>query len=88
MKQITLPSYMVYALVIGLLLIVVIFVFGMKDGNQCLSNPLVYGADKATSDDTGKVTCSCNFQNPKYQTLYFDEEEMSLISPLYQDNPY
>ena len=64
----------------------VLFVFAMNDGNQCLSNPLVYGVNKATSEDTGKLSCSCNFQNPKYQTLYFDEEKMSISNPLYDDS--
>ena len=78
MKQITLPSYLIYTLIIGLLLIVVIFVFAMKDGNQCLSNPLVYGANKASTPETGGVMCSCNFANPNYKTLYFDKNRMSV----------
>ena len=85
MKQITLPSYLVYTLLIGLILIVVIFFFAMDDGNQCLSNPLVYGVEKATSEDTGPIACSCQFSNPSYTTLYFDVDGMSTQNPLFND---
>lgn len=81
MKQITLPSYLVYTFIIGLLLIVTIFVFGMKDGNQCLSSPLVYGAQKASTPETGGAFCTCSFRDPDYAPLYFDKDGMSIDPP-------
>lgn len=82
MKTITLPSYVVYTVVLGLFLIVGIFYFAMEDGNACLNSPLVYGAEKASTPETGGALCSCSFVNDKYQPLYFDEDGMS-VDPFY-----
>lgn len=54
----------------------------MQDGSQCLSNPLVYGAQKAMEEDVGGIQCSCQFLNPLYSNLYFNDEEMS-VYPFY-----
>lgn len=83
MKQITLPAYLIYGLFLALIVIVGIFFFAMKDGNACLSNPLIYGVEKATDENTGRVTCSCDFANPDYVTLYFDVDGMRAKNPLF-----
>ncbi len=51
-----------------------IFFFALQDGNTCVSDPLVYGAERATGDDQGKLMCSCSFSNPFYASFYFDNE--------------
>lgn len=84
MSSITIPKYLFYSLMIGILLISAIFFFAMKDGNSCISNPMIYGAKKATNDDTGSLQCSCSFSNLKYAPFYFNEKEMgsgSLLAP-------
>ena len=78
MNTTTLPSYVLYTLVIGLIIIVGIFYLAMQDGNQCLDSPLIYGADKATTPETGGVRCSCSFVNPDYAPLYFSKDGMSI----------
>ena len=83
MKHITIPIFLFYTLIIGIFAILVIFMFAMNDGNQCLNNPLVYGAKKATTPETGGVKCSCGFLNPKYEPFYFDADGISLETNLY-----
>ncbi len=78
MKYYTIPSYLLYGLVIGIILISGIFFFAMQDANKCLGNPLVYGAKKAVSDESGPVICSCTFQSTSYVPFYFDENGMSV----------
>tara|TARA_R100001530_G_scaffold100349_1_gene69744 strand:- start:183 stop:437 length:255 start_codon:yes stop_codon:yes gene_type:complete len=82
MKSITLPSYVVYALLIGIILISVIFFFAMRDGNSCLSNPMVYGARKATNAETGDIRCSCRFSDPSYAPFYFDTDKITIGNSL------
>lgn len=79
MKQITIPLYLLYGLLVAILLISAIFFFGMKDGNQCIGNPLLYGAEKASGPVSGDLTCSCGFSNPSYARFYFDKDNMSVI---------
>lgn len=83
MKRVTLPAFLVYTLLISIMIIVGIFFFAMKDGNACISDPLVYGVQKATTDQTGDITCSCKFSSPEYSTLYFDVNGMSTEPELY-----
>ncbi len=85
MKQITVPTYLIYGLLIAILLISGIFFFAMKDGNACINNSFIYGVKKATSEETGHVTCSCDFSNPEYATLYFDIDGMSTKNLLYDN---
>ena len=82
MKQLTLPTYVFYVLVIGVIVISSLFFFAMKDGGRCLGNPMVYGANKAVNEATGPIQCSCSFQSPSYAPFYFDTKGMSTVSPL------
>jgi len=51
---------------------------GLKDAEQCLANPFVYGAESITSDKTGNVHCSCNFESPNYAPFYFDNDSLEI----------
>ena len=61
-------------LAITLIITIMIFVFGLKDGNQCLKNPFVYGAEKLSKEPQGDLLCSCGFFNPGYETFFFDKD--------------
>jgi len=55
----------------------------MKDGNFCLSNPLIYGAKKIVTEGvqgTQGVTCQCSFKNSLYNPIVFNDENLSVIS--------
>ena len=52
---------------------------GMKDAQQCLSNPFVFGANKITNYDTGGIRCTCSFQSPFYARFSFDTESVEAI---------
>lgn len=82
MKEITLPAYVFYTLIIGIILISAIFFLAMRDGDSCISNPMIYGAKKAINKDTGSIRCSCSFSSPSYAPFYFDDEKMGIDSLL------
>ncbi len=79
MKQITIPIYLLYSLLIAILAISAIFYFGMEDGGQCLANPLTYGAEKVSTDTSGPVACSCTYPNPIYSNFIFDEKNITVL---------
>lgn len=79
MKTIKVPKYMAYIYIFSILVFAMIFYFAMRDGNECLNNPLVYGAKKATTPATVGVMCQCSFLNPDYAPLYFDDDEIRLF---------
>lgn len=80
MKHIRVHWIVFHSMWLIIFLLFAISYFGINDANACLSNPLVYGADKATSDETGELFCSCTFSNPSYSPLYFNHENMSTKS--------
>lgn len=77
-RKIEIPVYLLYGLLIAILSISVIFYFAMQDGDKCISNPLIYGANKAITIDSGDLMCSCSFSNPSYAPFYFNKENMSI----------
>lgn len=77
MKTITIPLWTFGGILLGCVAIVAIFVLGVQDGNECLSKPLNYGAEKALQSTGGQIFCSCQFSNPSYAPLFFNEETMS-----------
>lgn len=78
MKSIKINPFILHAMWIIILCLFLISFFGIKDANQCLNNPLIYGAKKATNDETGQMFCKCSFANPSYAPLYFDDANMSI----------
>ncbi len=82
MKTVIVSKYLFYGLIVGIILVSTIFVLAMKDGNSCISNPMIYGAKKAITDDSGPIMCSCSFLSPTYAPFYFDDKEIGIKSPL------
>ncbi len=82
MKTYNIPIWFLYGLLICIILIIIIFILGLEDGNSCLSNPMIYGAQKAVDDVTGPIRCTCTFGNPEYAPFYFNEKEMGVETDL------
>jgi hypothetical protein len=61
-------------LAVALVVVIMIFVFGLRDGNQCLENPFVYGAEELSEEPQGDLLCSCGFFNPGYESFFFDKD--------------
>lgn len=78
MKKYTIPSYLLYTFIVVIVALIGIAFFSIQDGNKCFGNPLVYGAQKATNPDTGRISCSCSFSNPSYSPFFFNEYNMSV----------
>lgn len=60
----------------------VIVLFMVKDGNSCISNPFLYGAEKAQTVDSGELSCQCSFPyNPNYSPFRFDKDNITILRP-------
>ncbi len=68
----------IYFLCFALLLVGLFLVLGFKDGQRCIGNPFIYGANKITNRDTGNLYCSCSFGNPNYTPFYFDNNSIGV----------
>ena len=65
-----------------LLLSIFFLVFMNLDGQECLSNPFIYGAREAQNQESGGLMCRCNFENPNYAPFYFNESSLEIGFPL------
>lgn len=75
--QLTLKN--IISIVIALFFLLMFFLYmAMKEGNTCIENPLTYGAEKLSTEETGDVTCTCHFSNPRYEPFFFDKNNVSL----------
>ncbi len=72
---------MIYVLLACLFLVLVIFVFALKDGNECVANPLQYGAERGSQSEGGDLFCTCYFENPSYYPLIFNKDNISVLTP-------
>lgn len=74
-KTMELPRWVFFGIIGGVVLIILIFVLGVQDGNNCISSPFNYGAEKAVETTGGQIFCSCQFSNSeKYGPLYFNDK--------------
>ena len=69
-----------YIMILLVLLLIFFVIMIDREGAQCMSNPLTYGANKIANDDTGAFTCFCSFDNPKYERIIFDKDNVSTLS--------
>lgn len=77
-KKIQINVYLVLVYILVVMTLFIIAFFGIKDANACLSNPFVYGAQQGETEKSGHMFCSCSFQNPLFDPLYFNHENISL----------
>ncbi len=68
----------IYILCFALLLAGLFLVLGFRDGQRCVGNPFIYGANKITNRDTGNIDCLCSFGSPKYSPFYFDNNSIGI----------
>ena len=66
---------------IGLVIVVIallIFNIGWaKEGQECIKNPMVYGAQKIYDQNNElEVFCSCTLLDPRYNSFYFNKEKV------------
>jgi hypothetical protein len=76
-----------FKLILGILIVLCLagFLFimiGNNEGQKCLKNPLLYGANKMTNEDTGNLLCTCSLENPRYAQFYFNNEEVNVLEDL------
>jgi len=69
----------------GMVVTMLIFTFAMKDGTACISNPLVYGAEKLSIEENGGLVCSCSFNKGDYAPFRFDEDKVHMSKKIPTD---
>lgn len=73
-----LKTIVIWFLILMTFIVLLLTYLSFNDGQKCVSNPFVYGADKLSSEETGNLFCSCSFSNPNYAPFYFNKENVSL----------
>lgn len=63
-----------YAIILMVFFAIIILIISGREGNKCMNNPFVYGAEKVSKTDAEGVTCSCSFANQNYEPFSFNEE--------------
>lgn len=84
MNQQTFNNIFSIALIVVLVASVGIFYYANKETLACSNNPAKYLISKMQNQDTGKAQCTCYFSNPKYNPVYFDENNVT-SSPLIEN---
>lgn len=59
----------------------------LKESNECVSNPLIYGA-KIASNDGSPINCTCKVLLPNFADFWFDNETMEVIESPFQTRDY
>lgn len=73
-----------YAIILMVFFAIIILIVSGREGNKCMNNPFIFGAEKVSETDAEGITCACSFTNQKYERFYFNEEGiMSLEDSLY-----
>jgi len=72
---------LIIVLVVNILLIGVIAYFMQQAINECLGNPLLYGAEKFSKSNNAEFSCSCSLAVPNSPLIFFDSEFMSVEYP-------
>jgi len=67
-----------FILLIAAFIGLVSILIGLKESKECLGNPFVYGANKIENYETGILTCTCFFSNPKYAPFIFDNTNITV----------
>lgn len=74
-------KWLVVSIIFLLILAIAFILLSTKDGQRCMSNPFIYGADQVSSKESGEIYCSCNFLNPRYAPFYFNNHNLSIGVP-------
>lgn len=83
MEQEKIKKIYFYAIGVSILLLFVLLAFQAQEGNKCIANPLTYGAEKLSSEETGEFSCLCSFTNPNYEQVHFDKDNVSTLKDYY-----
>lgn len=78
-------KYLIPTIIILLILAIVSLVFLGKDGQECLINPFLYGAEKVENEDSGALLCRCEYNSISYAPFYFNSTKITIgnyYSPL------
>ena len=68
-------------LVVAIVLVVLANLFLMKEGNECLDNPLIYGAEKYSKANSANFKCQCSLDVPNSPLVRFDSEGLEVEDP-------
>lgn len=81
MAQISNKRLLIYAVIviIAITLLVVVMMKIIKQNTLCVNDPLVYGASRIYSQSNLEVSCTCTFNDAKYENFIFDRTGMRVL---------
>lgn len=77
---------LIVLLVINLILILIVSLQVKKAQEECLKDPLVYGARKIKESNNAEFSCSCGLAIPNSPIITFNSERFNVESPKTEDS--
>ena len=72
---------LITVLMVNIILIGLIAFFMDRAVNECLKDPLLYGAEKLSKSNNAEFSCSCSLDKPNSPLIFFDSKNMSVQYP-------
>jgi len=72
---------LIIIMIVCFILTIIFLLLSFKDGQECMSNPFVYGAKEVITEHSQGLSCTCYFANPTYAPFYFNNEELVIGIP-------
>ena len=69
---------LIVVLIVNILLIGVLAYFMQKAVNECLGDPLVFGAKKLTKSNDAEFSCSCSLDKPNSPFIFFNSKNFTV----------
>ena len=69
----------VYILLVVMIFALIFALFALKDGYQCVQNPLKYAAKDLSKTEAGDISCNCYFSDPMYKGFSFNKENLTFF---------
>jgi len=70
-------AIILFLIVLGMLLYVSVLL--LKEGYQCMQNPLVFGAGKLKESNNAEFMCTCTLGKPNSPTITFDSTGLEVV---------
>jgi hypothetical protein len=76
-----LTKWLLGTIIVLLVFCIIFLIFLSLDGQDCLSNPFVYGADSIENEASGALMCICSFNNHEYAPFWFNKTDLEIGHP-------
>ena len=81
MMNLTSNRVLISVLIFNIILIGFVAFFMNRAIDECLGDPLLYGAEKLSKLNNAEFSCSCSLNKPNSPLIFFDSKNMSVEYP-------